>query len=572
MKHLAVKALCIFVATTLCLPIPAAFASEASEASEAPGYTKSETVYASLQATGAIDGIYVVNNFEVSAPQRITDFGNYEKVINLSTSETLTVENKKVSFDAEVGNFFYQGNMGTTTVLPWKIQVSYLLDGKHVTADELSGASGKLEILLKVTPDTTDPHLQTFVDNYLLQVSTSISTNVASSITAEGATLADAGSAKSINYMVLPGESKECTISAEVTDFFFDGFQIAGVPLSLAINLDEQDTSALSGSMGELQDAIAALDDGAQQLSGGSSTIASGLGVLSSSGSLLSYGSAQVQSGLSSLSLGLEQLSAGSGLYYQGVNLALRNIETQVGHVPDVATAAYALQMVVDGQSTTATNLSELPSSVNQEIYDAIVTNSLGPIAVADAVRDIVNTYLEDTVVPSLVSASGTVQGAQQYYDTAVLYQSLLLLRDGYTDLNTGIGQSASGAGVLAGEYSTFDSGVASYVSGVGTLASNYGAFNSGVSELASGTTLLRNGTINLDQELLDGIKEQFSSFLGGSFTPQSFVDARNASVSQVQFIFMVDGVLEPVDTAPEPEVSTEPDNPWTRLLALFGL
>ena len=53
---------------------------------------------------------------------------NYSSVINLTSTDPLTNNGDAVSFHAEEGNFYYQGNM-VSTDLPWRFELSYYLDG-----------------------------------------------------------------------------------------------------------------------------------------------------------------------------------------------------------------------------------------------------------------------------------------------------------------------------------------------------------------------------------------------------------------------------------------------------------
>ncbi|MDR1359296.1 MAG: hypothetical protein LBJ48_08125, partial [Coriobacteriales bacterium] len=315
------------------------------------------------------------------------------------------------------------------------------------------------------------------------------------------------------------------------------------------------------------------LDQGTTELGQGSAQIQQGLIAFASEGTRLTEGSSQISGGLSSVASGLTQLSGGSELYYNGINLALQGIEAQVGGVPDLAAASALLAQAEAGESALQAGCESGVEQISASIPDimaAVVAGHLSPEEATAALQGALANY-KTNAIDQLPLASNGVQQAQQYLDTALLYNSLAGLGDGYGSINAGLAQSASGLGLLAGEYRAFDSGVSAYVLGARTLAESYGSFDAGLAELSQGTALLHEGTLHLDEDLIEGLKEQFSSFLGTDYIPESFVDARNRNVAQVQFIFMVEGVPEPEAATEEPADTAGDDNVLTRLLALFG-
>ena len=66
-------------------------------ASAAP--QKEETVYANLNYDGSIKGVYVVNSFKLSGEKRLSDFGSYTNIKNLSSSAEPRVTNGLVEWD-----------------------------------------------------------------------------------------------------------------------------------------------------------------------------------------------------------------------------------------------------------------------------------------------------------------------------------------------------------------------------------------------------------------------------------------------------------------------------------------
>ena len=105
---------------------------------------KDENVYVNLNQDGSVDGIYVVNAYRLDADTQIVDYGNYESVKNLTSDAQISQQRGTVTVDAQAGEFFYQGNLQSKEI-PWEISISYTLDGKEISAEELAGKNGKAQ-------------------------------------------------------------------------------------------------------------------------------------------------------------------------------------------------------------------------------------------------------------------------------------------------------------------------------------------------------------------------------------------------------------------------------------------
>lgn len=107
---------------------------------------KEEVVYAVLDAHGQVDGVYVVNIFEGGD---IQDYGNYTSVHALNTEDAISFQNGEVTFHSDAQRVYYQGDLDTKD-LPWVFTLTYQLDGKTVTAEELAGKTGHVVIQLDI--------------------------------------------------------------------------------------------------------------------------------------------------------------------------------------------------------------------------------------------------------------------------------------------------------------------------------------------------------------------------------------------------------------------------------------
>ncbi|MEG0894856.1 MAG: hypothetical protein RSE93_04015, partial [Oscillospiraceae bacterium] len=108
--------------------------------------SKDETVYVIAQSNGAVNKIIVsdwikntLGNATISDKSALTD------VDNVKGDETYTINNDNVCvWDAKGNDIYYQGNIEKE--LPVDISVSYKLDGKSISPEELAGKSGQVTI------------------------------------------------------------------------------------------------------------------------------------------------------------------------------------------------------------------------------------------------------------------------------------------------------------------------------------------------------------------------------------------------------------------------------------------
>lgn len=264
-------------------------------AAEKSGSGKEEVIYIMTDATGKVQSVNAVNIFGKGS---VTDYGKYSQVKMLNTTDEIKNEDGRVTFSSDKAKVYYQGTMEDTEI-PWNIKFVYKLDGEEMSAKEIAGKSGKLEIHLKIEKNKnckTD-----FYDSSALQVSMTLDTEKCENITADGATIANVGADKQVSYTILPGKGLDAVIKTDVTDFEMDAAQINGVKLDLDIDVDDDE---LMDKVDEIMSAAKRINKGANKLSDGSSRLVDG-------GSNLTDGTESLDSGINSLDNGVDKLDGG---------------------------------------------------------------------------------------------------------------------------------------------------------------------------------------------------------------------------------------------------------------------
>lgn len=328
---------------------------KSGESKAAGDYTKNQVVYTKLDGDGNKTGVFVVNSFSAPKGSTIEDAGVYDKVVNLSTTKKLADKDGHVAVEGQgEQDFVYQGDLSKDTQLPWNVSVSYKLDGKDVTAEELGGKSGKLSMKLTVAPNPEYKGTGKYTDNYLVQVTGMLKDSECHKVDAEGATAAANGSNTQLTYMVLPGSTAEYTVNADVEDFEFDGWQIVGVPLSLALDVDSSDMD--TSQLNELEDGIAAANDGAGLVKDGATTLSEALGVANNGAGQLMAGANAAADGVTKLADGSAQVNDGAGQVAAGAGALADGSTTLDGGASQVAAGAGTLAQ------GTASLMSQLPT------------------------------------------------------------------------------------------------------------------------------------------------------------------------------------------------------------------
>lgn len=570
-------------------------------------FDKTEVVYVSLDATGAARSASVVNMFDVESGGQIVDFGPYDDVLSLSEGKALSREGQATSFSVGEGTFLYQGDI-SQPVIPWNISLSYELDGRSVSADEVAGVEGEVTIHLK-TGRNEDAD-RAFYDSYMLQATFTLPAGTCSDVVAEQATLAMSGEDRTVAFTVLPGHDGDFTIKMNARDFALPSAQIVALPYTSVIEMPSAD--GMVDGISQLGDAVSRLASGASQLDAGSSEFASGVDDFAA-------GSAQFGEGLSTLAASSDQLTEASAQVnaaFTAVGEVLGRIDlSQVDELAKFPGLMRDLADALDAVAGTASEVSVAYSAAYGELagsMDAIPDGTVSDDQM-EAIRQLADTTddaADDETVETLVGTYRAAQSAKQTFaEHRDAFDAAKRNLEATAQLSSGMSEVArllrvmadefdasieaggledlkgllGGVGELAQGYSLFHQGLVSYTDGVKALASNYAQMNAGAQELSAGAGRLAQGvsaysggvsqlniaTIDLPQTMKDQIASMMSDYDFPAFEPRSFTSQDNTSTSEVQFVISTPVIeKEVVQVAEEPEVEL---SFWDRLFALFS-
>lgn len=539
------------------------------------GSTKEEVVYGKLNADGTVQRLYTVSHFAGTAGQTITDHGNYTAVRNMTTTDPIAYTDGTVTLTpAADGDLYYEGTMDPAAVpLPWNIEVHYILDGAEVDPDDLAGRSGALILRINVSPNpacTGD-----WFDQYALQTTVTLDTANASNIRAAGGTIASVGSQRQIIFTLLPGQTSEVEVAADVTNFTMPAITLNGIQLQLKLDIDGV---SLTNRLNQLTTGTGQLDEGAAALSAGIAALEQGLTLLTDQNDLLTGGSAAVNSALLQLQSALSGISASN----DQLNLLL-DASKQIGAGIDQLDDGVALlesQVSYDAfkdiLAQNGLDLDTLAAGNAQAIAMLQALTGL-PFGVGDQISQIV----------LLLQGNTALAGAMQLYLDTVS-QGIGTLRQGTSAVREGYAAFDSGIQAMAGVLNGMLQNMALLSDAVSTLAAQYGVFDTGVNAYTQGVDQILAGTQQLSAAsllLVAGahqlytetssmkLDEELGSLLNtlsAPGTPASFTSDQN-TVSALQFALQTEPI-QPDAAAEEEAAPAHELTFWEKLLDLFGL
>lgn len=524
--------------------------------------TKEEVVYIMTEADGSVESANVVNIFDGG---NIIDYGDYSSVKMLTTTDQITQTDDKITFTSTADKVYYQGTLENVEI-PWNISIQYFLDGKEYHADEIAGKSGSLEIKISITQNSKCK--TSFFDNYALQTTILLDTNLCNNIKSDGATIAEVGADKQLLYTILPGKGLDTSIYADVQNFEMDAISINGIKLNLNLEIDEEEltskvqelmqatqklnagtselysgteslrtgSNALDSGIVTLESGVNALDTGIKTLQTGMQSMQAGLNTLNNQSASLTNGSEQIrtaletiQDSLSDISVSsdkLEELTSASGNVKSGINNLFEGISTLRANLNYTQYKAIMSQNGLDIDSLKTSNqatIEECSSNISslQTIIEELSQEGGHDSQIAQLNQQISSLQ---SVIQLLSVNSLSIDGTESYLNSVSeqvnnLYTGADTLNNEYETFNSAIAELAqtltgfmeklpeltSGINQLIANYENFDLGLGEYTDGVATIVSNYNQILDGVSSLASGSKELLNGT-----EILSSKTSQF--------------------------------------------------------------
>ena len=485
------------------------------------GEDKEETVYVVSDANGNVDKKVVsdwLKNKE--GADTIQDKTDLEDVKNVKTDADYKKNSDgTITWNANGEDVYYQGN--TDKELPVDVKITYLLDGKEMTPDEIAGKSGKVTIkfnyenkaknTVKVNGKDTEMYVPfTMVSGLMLNSEDFTNVEVNS-----GKVISD-GDRFVVIGMAFPGLNEDLDlasvldeedvvdfsdtveITADTTNFNLGmTLTIGSANLMASINTDELNAAeSVQELVGEVEDAVTQLSEGATQLKDGSATLKDGIDTYA--GGVDTFVTT-VNDGAKKLNDNMPALTNGTSDLLTGANTILGSLTGD------------------DGAETGAKQLSDGAAALNEGV--AKLQTSIGTAGSSDT-----NTVAG--AVNALANGASTL-------DTGVA-----TLSEGAKSLNTGATTLSNGAATLNSQMGALSTGALTLSTGAQTVANGAAQIQAGINGdgtatnpgLATGSKQVADGVAQISEELNAMVGQLQTSLT----TNQSQIETYTQQVNQL--------------------------------------
>ncbi|WP_443595169.1 hypothetical protein, partial [Agathobacter sp.] len=294
---------------------------------------KDESVYLISDANGNVNKTIVVDHLKnKDKKDTLEDASNLSDIENVKGKEKFTQSGDKLTWQAGGKDIYYQGT--ATEKPPVTQKVTYYLDGKEISPEDLAGKSGKVKIRFDYTnttsyTETVNGEKQTVSVPFAAVTGLVLGDGFENIEVTNGKAEVSDSSSVVLGY-ALPGLKDSLGIkdgdldddvnipeymemTADVENFSMPAAMTFVVNASDYVSTDGIDTSDIDDMINDLKDASTQLQDGSKTLAEGTDTLSDGLSTLQSKLGTFASGVGTLQNGLKTYTDGVSDLDAGIG-------------------------------------------------------------------------------------------------------------------------------------------------------------------------------------------------------------------------------------------------------------------
>lgn len=376
------------------------------------GAEKEETVYVFTDANGKQKSMTVSNWLKnKDGADKLYDNSILQNIENVKGDEPFTQNGDILTWNAGGNDIYYQGT--TDKAAPITQKITYYLDGKEISPENLAGKSGKVKI--HIDYDNSEKYSDVFVP-FTTMTGIIFSNDNVKNVEVDNGSVISEGKNTVVVGMAFPGLSDSLQSAKDDAEHLLDETEASQkskdrvrdleIPDSVEITMDatdfkmstcmtmvfsglfdddealeedhdsmlkdmdekiadlEKDGADLADGAGKLSDGINEATDGSKELADGAGELASGIKEYTDGVSEVNDGAGQLADGTDTLVEQLPELTGGLKTYTQGVAQADAGLGTIVDGLPELtggtSDLSSGLTAFSGGLSTLTDGLSEL--------------------------------------------------------------------------------------------------------------------------------------------------------------------------------------------------------------------
>ena len=343
--------------------------------------TKEETVYSKLDTTGKSYQTVVSNHIKnTEYLDEIRDLSDLLEIENLNEENTYTQDGNIIVWNAQGRDVYYNGK--SEKELPIEVKMTYTLDGKEISPEELSGKSGKLNIKIEYTNKAKhyveiDGQYVEMYTPFVIFAGTYFKNETVQNVKVTTGKAVDDGSKTIVIGMALPGLQtslgldkdtfeipENIEIEMDVTNYEQSSIITFVTPKIIDKEdfniLDELDT--LYSSVDTLQSSMNQIEEGAKALSEGTALYSENYNTFNNAIGMLNDGTTTLQENYVLFNTGLQSANEGA----KQVNDGMQQLNNAAESIKDV------VYTVIEWLQTAMNNLVTPLKSLEQTIIEDI--------------------------------------------------------------------------------------------------------------------------------------------------------------------------------------------------------
>lgn len=503
--------------------------AEASASKEGQ-ISKQESVYVNLDASGKKKKITVTDWIKnAGAAGSIEDISKLSGIANIKGDEAFTQKGENLTWTSEGEDIYYQGE--SSEELPVTMDITYTLDGKELSPEELLGKSGRLSIKITYTNHAKEGDVYV---PFVMITGMILPTEHFNNVEIDNGRIMSDADKNIVAGIALPGLKESLnlpdsmdadidipssvTITADTTDFQMGpAFTLASSELLNDIDVDNMDSyDELKDSMEELKDASKELTDGSKDLAEGVGTLKEKTGDFTSGMNTLSTGAAKLSDGAGSLEDGVKSYTEGADSLVNGIHTLAKAIKNLPAKLIELAEG---LSSAKDGAGKLAESTGALETGMEAvnggiDTVNATLTQVSGLLSQSEGAQNDPQIAAALKAINALVETTG--EGGDLKSGADGVENGLGQLKAGQESLSEGIKVMEGGVASLAGngeEMSSLTKALEQLNQGGTDLSKSSKSLVNGAKSVANGAKELKEGAGRLNDgtsALSDGIKELY--------------------------------------------------------------